>query len=85
MENKTFSERLNLICKGSWWKRIDDGAIGTVLEVCDDNSNNLIVRWTHPNIEGSRAGTYNRYEFARKWVPLESYQDNNPIKGSIWK
>lgn len=85
MENKTFSERLNLICKGSRWKRIDDGAIGTVLEVCDDNSNNLVVRWTHPNIEGSMAGTYDRYEFCRKWVPIESYQDNNPIKGSIWK
>ena len=81
MDDKTFSERLDLICEGSWWKRIDDDAVGTILEIRDDNSNNLIVRWTHPSFEGSRAGEYDRYEFARKWVPL-----GVPIKvDSIWK
>ena len=61
MDDKTFSERLDLIRVGSWWKRIDDDAIGTILEIRDDNSNNLIVRWTHPSFEGSRAGEYDRY------------------------
>ena len=71
MDDKTFSERLDLICEGSWWKRIDDDAVGTILEIRDDNSNNLIVRWTHSSFEGTRAGEYDRYEFARKWVPID--------------
>ena len=86
MGDKTFSERLDLIREGSQWKRIDDGAIGTILEIRDDNSNNLVVRWTHPSFEGSRAGECDRYEFARKWVPLESHPDDIPVKvDSIWK
>lgn len=85
MDDKTFSERMNLIREGSWWKRIDDDAVGVILEIRDDNSNNLIVRWTHPSFEGSRAGEYDRYEFARKWVPLESHPDDIPVKvDSIW-
>lgn len=86
MDDKTFSERLGLICEGSWWKRIDDDAVGTILEIRDDNSNNLIVRWTHPSFEGTRAGEYDRYEFVRKWVPLPSHPDDVPVKvDSIWK
>lgn len=86
MDDKTFSERLDLIREGSWWRRIDDDAIGTVLEIRDDNSNNLIVRWTHPSFEELRAGEYDRYEFARKWVPLKSHSDDIPVKVySIWK
>lgn len=87
MDDKTFSERLDLICEGSWWKRIDDDAIiGTILEIRDDNSNNLIVRWTHPSFEELRAGEYDRYEFVRKWVPLPSHPDDVPVKvDSIWK
>ena len=86
MGDKTFSERMNSISEGSQWKRIDDGAIGTILEIRDDNSNNLVVRWTHPSFEGSRAGECDRYEFARKWVPLESHPDDIPVKvDSIWK
>ena len=86
MGDKTFSERMNSISEGSQWKRIDDGAIGTILEIRDDNSNNLVVRWTHSSFEGSRAGECDRYEFARKWVPLESHPDDIPVKvDSIWK
>lgn len=86
MDDKTFSERLDLICEGSWWKRIDDDAVGTILEIRDDNSNNLIVRWTHPSFEGSSAGEYDRDEFVRKWVPLPSHPDDVPVKvDSIWK
>jgi hypothetical protein len=86
MDDKTFTERLELAVEGSWWKRIDDDAIGTILEIRDDNSNNLIVRWTHPSFEGTRAGEYDRYEFARKWVPLPSRPDDVPVKvDSIWK
>jgi hypothetical protein len=76
----------SLLVEGTWWKRIDDDAIGTILEIRDDNSNNLIVRWMHPSFEGSRAGEYDRYEFARKWVPLASHPDDVPVKvDSIWK
>lgn len=71
MDDKTFSERLDLIREGSYWKRIDDNAIGVILEIRDDNSNNLIVRWTHSSFEGSRAGEYDRYEFVRKWIPID--------------
>ena len=76
----------SLLVEGTWWKRIDDDAIGTILEIRDDNSNNLIVRWMHPSFEGSRAGEYDRYEFARKWVPLASHPDDVPVKvDSIWR
>lgn len=86
MHDKTFAENLELEVEGSWWKRIDDDAIGVILEICEGNSNNLVVRWTNANIEGSRAGTYDRYEFARKWVPLVSHPDDVPVKvDSIWK
>ena len=86
MDDKTFSERLDLICEGSWWKRIDDDAVGTILEIRDDNSNNLIVRWTHPSFEGLRSGECDRHEFVRKWVPLKSHPDDIPVKvDSIWK
>ena len=86
MDDKTFSERLDLIREGSWWRRIDDDAVGTILEIRDDNSNNLIVRWTHPSFEELRAGEYDRYEFVRKWVPLKSHSDDIPVKVySIWK
>lgn len=86
MDDKTFAERLELEVEGTWWKRIDDDAIGVILEICEGNSNNLVVRWTNPNIEGSRAGTYDRYEFVRKWVPLVSHPDDVPVKvDSIWK
>ena len=73
MDDKKFSEQMNPISEGSRWKRIDDGAIGTILEIRDDNSNNLVVRWTHPSFEGSRTGECDRHEFVRKWVQLESH------------
>jgi hypothetical protein len=86
MDDKTFSEHLDLICEGSWWKRIDDDAVGTILEIRDDNSNNLIVRWTHPSFEGLRSGECDRHEFVRKWVPLSSHSYDVPVKvDSIWK
>ena len=95
MDDKAFSERLNLMSVGSRWRRIDDDAIGTILEIRDDNSNNLIVRWTHPSFEGSRAGEYDKYEFARKWVPIDPIRtikaedrgtNDFPVKAdSIWK
>lgn len=95
MDDKTFAERLELEVVGSYWKRIDDDAIGVILEIRDDNSNNLIVRWTHPSFEGSRAGAYDRYEFVRKWVPIDPIRtikakdrgtNDFPVKAdSIWK
>lgn len=86
MDDKIFNEKLDLEVEGTWWKQIDDDSIGVILEICDDNSNNLIVRWTNQNIEGSRVGTYDKYEFARKWVPLVSHPEDVPVKvDSIWK
>ena len=95
MDDKTFSERLNLIRVGSYWRRIDDDAIGTILEIRDDNSNNLIVRWAHSSFEGTRAGEYDKYEFVRKWVPIDPIRtikaedrgtNDFPVKSdSIWK
>ena len=84
MDDKTFSERLNLMSVGSYWRRIDDDAIGTILEIRDDN--NVIIRFTHPAFEGSRAMTYDKYEFVRKWTHIESEPTNVKVKAnSIWK
>ena len=85
MDDKTFAERLELEVEGSWWKRIDDGATGTILKIRDDN-NKLVVKWAHRSFEGLRSGEYDRNEFAKKWVPLASHPDYVPIKvDSIWK
>lgn len=67
-EHKDNLSLLEAMVEGSIWKRKDDSAMGTIIEVRENNPDMVVIRFDKGTV-----GEFNKYEILREWerVPEE--------------